>query len=474
MEHYGLLSLLPTLFVITCAVLTHRPIASLLLGVVVGLLLIDPTQVVSGLADVSLSVMMDESIGWVILVCGLFGSIIFILIRTGAAISFSRAIVGFANTRNKSIMVTWLLGILLFIDDYLNAIAIGSSMKRATDKFKISRAMLSYIVDSTAAPTCVIIPISTWAVFFATVLEASNVVEKGAGMDAYISAIPYMFYPFVALLMVPLVATGKIPFIGLMKKAEAKAAEGIVALEPMPSIGDDAEPESHEGSGIWTFLIPMLALIGFSAFSVDSAAARESLASFNLFGFFGSFSLEIDVLKGVIIALAITIPLMVYRKLMTLFESLDAVMEGFRVMLPPLAIVVVAFMFKTVNDQLGLPTYVIETVTPLMTPLMFPVVTFATMALVSFATGSSWGIFAIAIPIIVPLGLAIGVDLPLIIGAMLSASAFGSHACFYGDATVLSAQSCGISVMEHSLTQLPYAVIAAVISCLMFVAVSSL
>lgn len=444
-----------------------------MLGVIVGLLIVNPTQIVSGLADVSLSVMMDESIGWVILVCGLFGSIIFILIKTGAAISFSQAVVKRADTRNKSIIVTWLLGILLFIDDYLNAIAIGSSMKRVTDKFKISRAMLAYMVDSTAAPTCVIIPISTWAVFFATVLEGSNIVEKGAGMNAYISGIPYMFYPIIALLMVPLVATGKIPLIGLMKKAEAKAAEGIVALEPMPSIGDNAEPVANEKSSIWTFLIPMLALIGFSAFSIDTAAARQSLADFNPFGVLAAFYLEIDVLKGVIIALAITIPFMAYQKLMTIYESLDAVMEGFRVMLPPLAIVVVAFMFKTVNDQLGLPSYVIETVTPIMTPLMFPVITFVTMALVSFATGSSWGIFAIAIPIIVPLGLAVGVDLPMIIGAMLSASAFGSHACFYGDATVLSAQSCGISVMEHSLTQIPYAVIAAILSCLVFLAVGS-
>ena len=152
--------------------------------------------------------------------------------------------------------------------------------------------------------------------------------------------------------------------------------------------------------------------------------------------------------------------------------SLDAVLEGFRVMLPPLAIVVVAFMFKEVNNQIGLPTYVIESVTPFMTPLMFPVIAFITMAAVSFATGSSWGIFAIAIPIMVPVGLAVGVDLPIIIGAMLSASSFGSHACFYSDATVLSAQSCGLSVMEHALTQLPYAVVAAVAACAMFILVS--
>ena len=454
MENLGILTLVPTIFVISCALITHRPIVSLLLGVVVGLFMIEPSGVVVNLATVAKSQMMLYEIAWVILVCGLFGSLIYILIRTGAALSFARSMIRLADTRNKSVIATWFLGILLFIDDYLNAIAIGSSVKKVTDEYKVSRGMLSYIVDSTAAPTCVLVPISTWAVFFAGVLESENLVPDGQGLAAYISGIPYMFYPIIALLLVPLVATGRFPLLGLMKKAEAKAAEGIMALEPTPSIGDDAEPSSNEGTGVWDFLIPMLVLIGASVYYISDDNP------------------DTDVLEGAIVALIVTIPYMVYKGLISFHASLDAVLEGFRVMLPPLAIVVVAFMFKEVNNQIGLPTYVIESVTPFMTPLMFPVIAFITMAAVSFATGSSWGIFAIAIPIMVPVGLAVGVDLPIIIGAMLSASSFGSHACFYSDATVLSAQSCGLSVMEHALTQLPYAVVAAVAACAMFILVS--
>jgi Na+/H+ antiporter NhaC len=156
-------------------------------------------------------------------------------------------------------------------------------------------------------------------------------------------------------------------------------------------------------------------------------------------------------------------------KLLGAFEALDAVLDGFKIMIPPLAIVVVAFMFKTVNDQLGLPQFVIESVQPLMSPLFYPVIVFLTMALVSFATGSSWGVFAIAIPIVMPLGAAMDVPTALTIGALLSASSFGSHACFYGDATVLSAQSSGVSVMEHALTQLPYALIAAAAASVAYV-----
>ena len=166
METFGIVSLLPTAVVIATAVLTHRPVAALLSGVLVGILLLSPGNIIGTLSDITLDVMQDETIGWVIAVCGLMGSLIYILIQTGGASAFARKMAKRANSRSKSLLVTWFLGMVMFIDDYLNAIAIGNSMKKVTDKFKVSRAMLSYVVDSTAAPTCVIVPISTWAVFF--------------------------------------------------------------------------------------------------------------------------------------------------------------------------------------------------------------------------------------------------------------------------------------------------------------------
>ncbi len=440
MDEFGLLSLLPTAVVITTAVITHRPVAALLAGVVVGILLLSPSNVIGTLSEITLQVMQDETIGWVIMVCGLMGSLIYLLIQSGGASAFAAKMATKANTRNKSLLVTWMLGMVMFIDDYLNAIAIGNSMKKVTDKFNVSRAMLSYVVDSTAAPTCVIVPISTWAVYFAGVLEASDVAEVGGGMMMYISGIPFMFYPFIALILIPFVATGKIPLIGPMKAAEELAQQGRLAMEPVAQIEVIEGPVDENGeprSTMWVFLIPLLSLVGFSWY------------------------FDIDLLRGIIATLIVTIPLVVGLKLISVNAALDGVLDGFKIMLPPLAIVVVAFMFKVVNDQLGLPQYVIETVQPLMSPVMFPVIVFLTMALVAFATGSSWGVFAIAIPIVMPLGVAMNVPIPVIIGALLSASSFGSHACFYGDATVLSAQSSGVGVMEHALTQLPYALIAA-------------
>jgi len=173
---------------------------------------------------------------------------------------------------------------------------------------------------------------------------------------------------------------------------------------------------------------------------------------------------DLDVQIGVILSVATTIILFGLQRLMAWTEMFDCVLEGIKIMVPALTIVVVAFMFKEVNDRLGLAPFVIENVQPLMSPLTLPVLVFLTMALISFATGSSWGVFAIAIPIVLPLADNLGVSQPLAIGALMSASAFGSHACFYSDSTVLAAKGSGCGVVEHALTQFPYALLAAIVA----------
>jgi len=437
------LTLLPALVAVVTAVLSRRPIESLLAGVVTGLLLLEPSAALENFSSILLAVMMDETIAWVIIVCGLMGSLIALLMRVGAASAFSRQLSAKASNANSALLYTWLLGLLVFIDDYLNALAVGPAMRKVTDKFNVSREKLAYVVDSTAAPICVLVPLSTWGVFFAGVLETSEIAEPGQGMALYISAIPYMLYPWFAVLLVPLVASGKVPAMGAMKIAESRAARGAAQLS-----GDDVEDRelalsSNEDKGrvkTYHFLLPILALLGFSLWY------------------------DLDVQLGVIVAVALTIILYGLQKLMSWGDMFDTVIEGIKIMLPALSLVVVAFMFKEVNDRLGLPLYVIESVTPILTATMLPVVVFGTMAVISFATGSSWGIFAIAIPIVLPLAESLGVSSALAIGALISASAFGSHACFYSDATVLAAQGSGCGVMEHALTQIPYALIAAVLA----------
>lgn len=476
MDSPSAISLIPPVVVMAVAIWLKRPILSLVVGAVAGLLMLFPTQpleLLNTFAEISQSVMQDETIGWLILVCGGFGSLIGLLIHTGGAVAFGHSASKLATGPKSSMFMTFVLGCIIFIDDYLNALSVGEAMKRVTDKYKISRQMLAYIVDSTAAPICVIIPISTWAIFFGSLLEDNKVAAVGDGVEVYMQAIPYMLYPWLAVMMVLLVTLKIMPAIGPMKKAELAAQNGT-PMDMLPDVGIEASASHHHVQGqnvpagdqyavhameqefedsnkhgkLRNFIVPMLMLIGFTIY------------------------FDIDVLKGLLVTLVLTLVFYSYQRLMSLGDMMEVMMNGFKTMLPAICTVIAAFIFKDVCDKLLLPQYVIENLTPYMTAQMLPAIVFLAMAVLSFATGSSWGIFAVSIPIVMPLAYAVEADIPLVIGALLSASSFGSQACFYSDSTVLAAQGSGCNLVSHAVTQLPYALIAATLAFVGFILIA--
>jgi len=461
MEHVGFISLIPALSVLVLALLTRRTLEALIGGTLIGFLIWKQGDFFGGFADTALKVMADPTIGWIILVCGLFGSLISLLVKSGGSLAFGRFIIRYVKNRKSALLATWILGLVIFIDDYLNALTVSSAMKKVTDRFKISREMLAYVVDSTAAPVCVLLPFSTWAIFVAGLLETSGASTQGQGLNLYIATIPYMLYAWVAVILVPFVCMGLIPHLGAMKIAETQARENSFDAEPEEAtqfgvdgthhftdgevpLQEDIAAKAIENPKLHNFLVPIIILIFFTVY------------------------FDIDAFKGVLIATAASIVMFAAQKLMPLTELFDTAMDGFKTMIPPLAIVVTSFMLKEVNDGLGLTNYIIETVKPFMGPALLPAVAFVSLSLVTFATGSFWGVYAVALPILVPLAQSIGVSMPLAVGAVISAGAFGSHACFYGDATVLSATGSGCSPIKHALTQLPYAVLSAVLTTMLF------
>lgn len=446
MAHQGFLSLVPTLVVLGLALLTRKTFEALLGGALVGFVILQQGGFFTGFTDSLLAVMADPTIGWVILVCLLFGSLIHLLVRSGGAGAFADYLLRFVKSRRSALLITWLMGIAIFIDDYLNALTIGSSMKKVTDKFQVPREMLAYVVDSTAAPICVLIPLSTWAIYVGGLLEETEVVAQGQGLQGYISVIPFIVYGWVAALIVPLVAIGLIPAIGPMKKAEQRAKTGQLIPPNSDTIALEVEGISagDQPSKIMHFVLPILVLI------------------------IATIAFDIDALKGVMTAVAFTIILFFFDKVMSFETAMKSVFEGMKLMLYALAIVVMSFVLKNVNDQLGLTDYIIEQVSPWMSRALLPAIAFLSLSLVTFATGSFWGVYAISLPIIVPLAQSLEVNIWLAIGAVVSAGAFGSHACFYGDATILSASATGCNNMAHVLTQLPYALIAGIISTLLY------
>jgi len=442
---YGALSLLPTVLALALAIWSHRTLESVVAAAILAFVIMDGWAFADRLAEVATEVLADTVTAWIMLVCGLYGSFIALLVKGGGSHAFGDALTRRLGSKRSSLLATWALGLCIFLDDYLNSLTVGATMKAVTDRFRVSREMLAYVVDSTAAPMCLLIPISSWGVFFAGLLEKNGVAEGGMGISLIVESLPYFFYPIFALLIVPLVIIGVIPLFGPLKAAELRAeARGDLGVFEDPSLAV-AAPEL---SRVSTFFVPMIALLGFTVFP------------------------SVDLLRGVMLGLLVTLVQYYGLRIMTPVQLFATCMEGLKSMVPVLAMLVALFIFVEANSALGLTDYVIGAVASYMTPVLLPALIFITMSAVSFATGSNWGVIAIAMPVAFPLGDAAGVGVPLMVGALLSASGFGSHACFYSDSTVLSAQGAGCRSYEHALTQLPYAFLGAVVSALFFIVVA--
>ena len=447
MEHHGLLTLLPSAVVLIVAFWTRRTIESVIAGAITAFIIVDGWNFLSTLSFMLQKVFRDDPNAWVLLVCGLYGSFMALLVRGGGAQAFGNFVTKRVKTKKGSLIWTWILGLCIFLDDYLNSLTVSSSMKKVTDKFRTSREMLAYVVDSTAAPICLLVPISTWAVYYAGLLEKNGLAEYGQGSAVFIQSLPYMFYPVIAVLMVPLVIFKVIPLIGQMKDAEERAeTTGQVVPEHTEhqEVRDTYIQEELHNPNSELFFIPIITLIFFTIW------------------------FDVDLLMGVIAATLATIVQYWLAGVLKMTEILDTMMDGLKTMLPVLVILLSVFVLIEANSHIGFTDYVIEKVTPWMSAKTLPLVAFISMGLVSFVTGSNWGVFAIAFPVVFPIAVELDVSIPLVTGALLSASAFGSQACFYSDSTVLSAQGSGCGTFDHAMTQLPYTLIAAGISALGF------
>lgn len=437
MDNLGIITLLPPIIIIVFALLTRRTFEALVLGGIVGAIIgygkdffwtyLDYTQITIG-----------ENT-WTILVVGIFGSLIAIMRKANATSGFTKLVLKYSNSEKKSMFIAWILGIIIFVDEYLNVLTIGNAMRTVCDQQKTPREMLAYIIDSTGVPVCMLIPISTQAVYWASMLaEEPTLAYLGGGMDIFIKTIPLSFYAIMATIVVPLVIIGVIPKIGPMKKAYQRTEETGMTYSPESAqfnTTDDYDPDN--AASLWDFIVPMAAMIAATIY------------------------FAIDLLPGVIVGTAVAAVMYIVKKRITFKEFCEAFISGFADMFLMFAIIVSALTLQKVLADIGMSDYIIETVAPYVSPAILPAVAFILVAALSFVTGSCWGVPAVTIPIIVPLGAAVGADPLLTVAAILSSATFGAHACFYSDATVLTSSAAGIQNMDHALTQIPYALIAA-------------
>ena len=456
-SNYGIFSIVPAIFLVVYIFATQRILEALVLASLVGYVMVSKPaageggswliNVFTNFSEGILGVMMSEDIAWLIIVCGLMGSIIALIEKAGGSFAFGEWIAKKAKTEKSSLLWTWVLGIVIFIDDYLNSLTVGSCMTTLTDKHKVPREFLAYVVDSTAAPLCVIIPISTWAVFCSRILEVNGWAPAGEGLFYFIKTIPFNFYGWIAAIVVPLVIIGVIPVFGPMKEAFHRVAQG----------GPLAPPGSEK---------------------FDIKAGKNNIVPthpkmFNLFGPIGvliasTIFFGCEMSMGVICTLGFMFVSYMWQGVMTAEEFTDVALEGLKNMIMPLMLMVLAFLFADVNDQIHFTYYIITSATKVMTPELMPLIIFIALAITEFITGTNWGMYIIALPIVIPLAATLGADTTLCVSAVLSAGVFGSHICFYSDATVITSSATGCNNFDHAITQAPFGLLAAAVSAVCF------
>lgn len=447
---YGALCLIPVAVIIVLAVATKKTFEPLLISTLVAIVIYAKGGFLMEFIGLLQTEMADPTIVWVVLVCGLMSSLLFILEKSNAASAFAGLLGRFATTRKKALFATWFLGICLFIDDYLNVLTVGNTMKKVTDKHRISRSMLAYSVGSTAAPIVILAPISTWAIFFSGLMKVEGVVgADGTAFGAYLQCIPYLFYGWICVFIVlPLVFLGVIPLVGPMKKQERHAMETGDLFPPgvtPPAVVEEERDASLKQGGVWDFVLPLVILV------VATILAGK------------------DLLTGVVITLIFTAVLYVVRRLAKMSSLIEQFWEGFAGMIQVFGLLVLAFSFKDACANLGFIEYVITNVEPIMSGALLPAVVFVATAVMAFAMANFWGLAAIVIPIAVSLATAMNVDVYLVCAGVFCGAAFGSHACFYADAAILIGKATDIRPYDHAITQLPYAILAAILSTILFV-----
>ncbi|MGI6076343.1 MAG: Na+/H+ antiporter NhaC family protein [Pyramidobacter sp.] len=432
METYGALSLIPIFVLFAMAFTTQRSLEPLFVAAIVGHIIIYKTNFATAWIDSLYKVMCSKHMVWLILVVTLFGSLIALLEKSGGLSSFALHARKFATSRKKSLVTTWLLGSVFFLDDYLHNLTTASTMKHITDSYGVKRTELAYIVNSNAGNLCCLMPISSWVVFFAGLLETSGFVV-GSATGTYLRCIPYLFYCWIAIIMSLLFALGIVPAIGPMKSIDPEL------------LNDEGKPATGNGKqSVLNFLLPVVTLVAVTVICDN------------------------EILYGVMASLVVCAVTFLGTRTMSYDEFFKALMQGMKNMVFIDVLLIVAFTLKEANDTLGLAPYIISVVKPIMKGGFLPAVTFIVCIIYAYFTSCFWSMAAVMLPIVIPLAQGMNVNVFLVLGAVFSAAAFGSQSCLFSDALIMCSAATDISTTDHGVTTLPYALIGAGISLVLY------
>jgi Na+/H+ antiporter NhaC len=402
----------------------------------------------------------NEGFSWILLLEFFIGMLIAFFQRTGAILNFSLFIEQREMTRKKVQLIAWFMGMFVYFSDYFSPLFVGSTMRALSDRFKISREKLAYICDSTSAPVSILVPITGWAVLVAGLIIGMGPIDTPAeAMSVFIISIPFNIYPILAVIMVGLIASNILKDFGPMKVAEDRAMnEGkLVRDGAQPLMGDELtsiEPfPGIKTSLIWNFIFPVLLVIVFAIGSVIITASAKPMEAFLLAA----------VMAGVVMRIQ-GVPL---------HEITNTAMAGIKGIMPAVVILAFAYALNDLSAALNTAEYIISATESWLTPRILPMLAFLITGFIAFSTGTSWGTYAIMIPISVPLAFNFsGDELSTVVYATIAAVAgggvFGDHCSPLSDTSILASTGAASDHIDHVKTQLPYAAIIGGISIMLY------
>lgn len=461
-------SLIPPVVAIGLALITKEVYSSLFIGILVGGIFAADFSFEGTVKHVLdggiVKVLTDSANVGILVFLVILGVIVSMMNKAGGSAAFGEWAGGKIKGRVGAQLVTIILGVLIFIDDYFNCLTVGSVMRPVTDRHNISRAKLAYLIDSTAAPVCIIAPISSWAA------AVSSYVEGKDGFAIFIQAIPYNFYALLTIVMMVAITAMKIEY-GPMRMHELNAVKGDIYTTPdRPYADAESEKKENVKGKVIDLVFPVLALVvccvigmiytgGFfsgtdfvTAFS--QCVASEGLAIGSFFG------------------LIITIALYSVRRVLRFRECMDCIPDGFRAMVPAILILTFAWSLKAMTDTLGADVFVSELVKSSAGGFMnfLPAIIFLIGCFLAFATGTSWGTFGILIPIVVAVFENSNPTLMIIsISACMAGAVCGDHCSPISDTTIMSSAGAQCNHVNHVSTQIPYAVTVASVSFVTYI-----
>jgi len=476
-EHYGILSLLPPVLAISLSMITKEVLSSLVIGIIAGALILSNGNILEAFKNaMELLINTAGDPSWnfrVLMFTLLLGSIIGMISRANGPQAFGRWAEKHIKSRGLALFITWCLGVLIFMDDYFNCMTVGTALRPVTDRFKVSRAKLSFIIDSTAAPVCTLVPISTWVAYVASLL-APLFAQFSLDLNpysVYVQMIIYNFYPWLIVLMVLATSFTNLEY-GPMAVSEkrALAGEGLWDKNIMKTPpGDEFEniEKSAKGSAI-DMVAPLIGLIVIMVLAMAYSGGFFSGEA----GFFTAImnsDSATALVWGATITLILTSIFYSVRGVVRFKDSMEAIIQGAKSMMVALFILSLAWTIGQTCQQLGTGIYVSSIMSETFPIWAVPATVFVLTAFIAFSTGTSWGTWAIMIPIVVPLVVAMDLNLLLPgIAAVLSGGVFGDHCSPISDTTIMSSTGGACPHIEHVNTQLPYALTAAITSLIGF------